>query len=344
MTNRYIVIGAGAVGIALAAGLAEVGTDVILVSRGSTYDAIRDNGISFSHAGRDKQLDVDVVADPGAVALRRGDVLVFATKTQDVAAALAAWARQPVAEVTAGQALIAVTTQNGLEAERAALRHFARVLSGTTLIAARHVVPGVVQVRNGPAIGQLILGPEASPELTADDAGEIAVDLRRAGWLVHETDEPRRWKAWKALQSVAFPVDVLSGTDEERTRLRELLRAEARSVLEQEGYEFAEPDIELSYDRARAAVSHENGFVPGQLSTWQSFARGSGSEVDYLGGEIVLRARLAGTDAPANRVLQSVLAAAEAAGERPGERRIADVLASIEPAGIEPASIEGVPA
>lgn len=329
MTRRYVVIGAGGVGVALAAGLVETGVRAVLVSRGATHDAIRADGLSYTHAGRERVLDVDVAGSPGDVLLGPDDVLVLATKTQDAASALATWARRPVGDGIAGDALPVVTLQNGLEAERVAHRHFARVVSGTTLIAALHTTPGVVRVLNAPKVGQVILGPApsaATAPATAELAAGIAGDFRAAGWLVHETDDPRRWKAWKTVTSVTFPVDVLAGDDDERAALHELLRGEAREVLTLAGHGFADP-AELSYDPSLAAVDPDGGFVPGRLSTWQSFARGAGSEADYLTGEIVLQARLLGVAAPASEAVQRALAAAEAAQEGPGVRRIADVLA-----------------
>lgn len=328
MTRRYVVIGAGGVGAALAAGLDEAGIPAVLVSRGATYDAIRARGLRYTHAGRERVLRVDVAGSPDDVRLTPDDVLVLAVKTQDATAALAAWARRPVGDGLAGDLLPVVTLQNGLEAERVALRHFARVVSGTTLIAARHIEPGAVQVLNAPKAGQIILGPEPSAAASPDTArlvAGIAEHFRAAGWLVHEADEPHRWKAWKLLASATFPVDVLAGDDTERKKLRALLRDEAREVLEAAGYEFA-AEAELSYDRSLAAIDPGAGFVPGQLSTWQSFARGAGSEADHLTGEVVLQARLQGRDAPVSRAVQSALAAAEAAGEGPGIRRTADVL------------------
>ena len=50
--------------------------------------------------------------------------------------------------------------------------------------------------------------------------------------------------------------------------------AEARAALSAAGYTFAEPADELEYNPAHAAISVGGSFVPGQFSTWQSFARG----------------------------------------------------------------------
>ncbi len=328
MTRRYLVIGAGGVGAALAAGLVGAGLPVVLVSRGRTYDAIAAHGLHFTHEGMTRVLDVAVVGSPDELTLRPDDVLLLAVKSQDAPAALAQWARHPVdGGGIAGAVLPIVTLQNGLDAERVALRHFDTVVSGTTLIAAQHLEPGEVTVRNGPKLGQIILGAFPSAELAVGAARlvpEVAADLRRAQWLIHEADDPRRWKAWKTLAASTFPVEVLAGTPEELDRVRERVRDEAREVLAAAGYDFADP-AELSYDVAQARPS-QSPAAPVGLSTWQSFARGSGSETDYLTGEIVLQARLLGIPAPASTAVRRALAEAAAAGEGPGVRRARDIL------------------
>ena len=60
-----------------------------------------------------------------------------------------------------------------------------------------------------------------------------------------------------------------------------------------------------------------NGRRPGG-STWQSLARGTPVEVDYLNGEIVLLGRLHGVPAPVNEMLQRAAHEAAAAGAAPG--------------------------
>lgn len=331
MTRRYIVIGAGGVGAALAAGLAEAAVPVVLVSRGSVYDAIARRGLRFTHEGGTRVLAVPVVGSVEDVVLAAGDVLVLAVKTQDAASALPVWAARPVTGGgIAGDVLPVVTLQNGLEAERVALRHFATVIGGTTLIAAQHTVPGEVAVHSGPKLGQIILGAYPSATLAPHAAvpvPAIAADLRAAQWLIHEADDVRRWKAWKTLVAATFAAEVFAGSPQEHAELRERVRAEAQEVLAAAGYDFADP-AELSYDPSGSRPP-DAPTGPAGTSTWQSFARGSGSEVDFLGGEIVLQARLLGIPAPVNAAIQRALAEAAALGERPGVRPVASVLAAV---------------
>ena len=328
MTRRYVVVGAGGVGVAIAAGLSEAGIPVVLVSRGKTYEAIRAHGLHYAHAGWSRRLDVSVVDGADAVTLREDDVLVLTVKSQDAPAALADWAWRPVEGGGVGSDLPVLLTQNGLDAERVALRYFSKVVAGVTLVAARHVIAGKVEVGNAPRIGQLIVGAYPSAAL-APGAGEaaagIAADLQAANWLSQDVPDVARWLAWKVLVNVTFSLALLEGSPAEVDELRTLLVDEARSVLTAAGYEFADPKTETTYDASEAAVSETYG--KHQPSTWQSFVRGSGSEVDYLNGEVVLLARHHGLPAPVNDALQRLLGRSAALGEAPGTHRVGEVLA-----------------
>jgi len=49
------------------------------------------------------------------------------------------------------------------------------------------------------------------------------------------------------------------------------------------------------------------GIEPGQQSTWQSLARGSSHEVDFLNGEVALLGRLHGVPTPFNAAIQQTV-------------------------------------
>jgi 2-dehydropantoate 2-reductase len=61
-----------------------------------------------------------------------------------------------------------------------------------------------------------------------------------------------------------------------------------------------------------------DGAERGGGSTWQSLARGSGVETDYLNGEIAHLGRLYGVPAPANARIQTLMTEAATRGAGPG--------------------------
>lgn len=329
MSRRYVVIGAGGVGAGLAAGFVRAGIPVVLVSRGDTYEAIRDRGLRYRQGGEARTLDVDVVGSPDQVRLRRTDILVLATKSQDAPATLADWAWRPVEGGGVAAELPVLLTQNGLDAERVALRYFATVIGGVTLVAARHVVAGEIEILNAPRIGQLIVGAypsAASAPHAVATAERISADLTRADWLSQSVPHIDRWLAWKVTVNATFALSVLDGTEAERTALRDRIVEEVRRVLATAGHTLADPAAETTYDATQAAVGAGRSGTGHRPSTWQSFARGASSEVDYLNGEIVLLARLHGVPAPYNTALQQVLGRSAARHEGPGVHTVVEVL------------------
>jgi 2-dehydropantoate 2-reductase len=67
----------------------------------------------------------------------------------------------------------------------------------------------------------------------------------------------------------------------------------------------AEEDRARRGDLLRPRTDEAGG--PDGSSTYQSLARGDSTEVDFLAGEIVLQARLAGVPAPVNALLQATV-------------------------------------
>ncbi|GAA2642904.1 2-dehydropantoate 2-reductase N-terminal domain-containing protein [Dactylosporangium fulvum] len=326
---RYVIVGAGAVGAVLAAQLTRAGTDQILVGRGEHIRRIRDDGLRYILHGRPEVVRVATALHPGEVDLQADDVLVLATKVQDVEDAVRAWAWRPVGgdgpRVAAD--LPVLTLQNGLDADRIALRRFGRVLGGTILTSAQHLTPGEVRCGALGPIGVLTVG--AAPRGLDPALPGLAEDLRRAGYIVQVTDDVSRWKAAKLLFSVRNGLEVLDGDATVRADLGERLVAEARAVLSAAGFGVADTVAERTEDVSAFRPDPASGIAPGQQSTWQSFTRGASSEVDFLNGEIVLLGRLHGVPTPVNAALQRVLGEVEARRLPPSAVPLHEVLAHV---------------
>lgn len=118
---RIAVIGAGALGTFFAARLAGAGHDVGMVARGARLDSIRRDGLQLAGSN-----PVHVPADADLAALPSPDLVLIATKTPALAAAIAL---QVHCNATANAVL---TVQNGVEApdQVAAALPQAAVLAG----------------------------------------------------------------------------------------------------------------------------------------------------------------------------------------------------------------------
>lgn len=313
--RRYVVIGGGAVGGALAAQLVPAGHDVLLVARGEHGRRVAADGLVVRRPDRVDVVRVPVVGGPDEAALRPDDVLVLTVKTQDAEAALATWAWQPVEGGGLAADLPLVTYQNGLLTEDLALRRFSRVYGATIGIAASHLTAGeIVSPSLPPVVGLVWLGRYGAPADALQD--ELAADLVGAGFAAWSVPDVRAQKAAKLLANVGNGLDLFVGDDESRTQARTRLREEAVAVLEAAGTPLP-PGGELDRGGVTLAVLPVDGHVGGRLSTWQSFARGTSSEVDYLNGEVVLIARRHGLDARLNAAVQRLLGPPSLTGEVP---------------------------
>ncbi len=333
--TRYVVVGAGAVGVTLAAQLRAAGREVVLIGRPRQAELIAAGRVQYVTPEGSEALDVPVAAGPEEVGLDRHDVLVLATKTADADAALAAWAARPVGDGRhrAGEVLPVVTLQNGLDAERSALRRFATVIGSALWIPTTYVDEHEVVSPAGPAVGVFWLG--TYPDGPATRAvRRLADDLRAARFEVQVVDDLTRWKAAKLVASSTFVLDALYAPGPDRDRAVALVRAESTAVLAAAGYAIADVESEnttaLDRFQLHGIAGHER---PGS-STWQSLARGRTPETDHLNGELVLLARLAGRRAPVNAALQARAQRAAAEGTAPGALGADDLAAVLATATV----------
>jgi len=330
--TRYVVIGAGAVGAGLAAQLELHGLPYVLVGRGAQIAHLAEHGLTYHRKGATTTVPLSTAAAPAEVTLTTDDVLVFTPKVQDLDTAVRDWAWQPLSDVPGRTAadLPVITLQNGLDAERIALRRFAVVYGASLMTPARFTVVGeVVSGAAGP-VGVLTIG--RYPTGSDDRLSAVAEDLRAAEYIVQISDDVVRWKAAKIVHNVRNAVEVLAGDAEDKARIENELVAETRAALAAANIAVADTVAERTEDLSSFTLDPDSGILPGQQSTWQSFARGVSAETDYLNGEIVLLGRLHGVAVPFNAAVQAVLGASALAGEKPGTRTATEVLAAAESA------------
>ncbi|MFC8730825.1 ketopantoate reductase family protein, partial [Luteimicrobium sp. NPDC057192] len=347
---RYVVVGAGAIGGTIAARLAQHSPTrpPLVVARGAHADAIERSGLRLRSPDDDVTVRVDLARTPAEARLRTDDVLVLATKTHQATAALQAWVDAPVHPAddapdaapvgTAGELLPVVTTTNGVAAERMALRLFRRVVGACVWLPATHLDPGEVAVRIAPQSGTFILGsypPGPPPDDVAPVLDALTRDWTAATFGIHVVDDVMRWKHRKLLQNLANALQALLGADGAIGPIGPLasrLVAEAEDVYLASGITWA---TEAEEDAWRGTVFDVRPVpgLPGVVggSSWQSVARGDGSiETDYLNGEIVLLARLAGVDAPLNAAVQRLARQAAVARRPPGSTSVDELVRALD--------------
>ncbi|WP_306321638.1 MULTISPECIES: ketopantoate reductase family protein [unclassified Streptomyces] len=331
---RYIIIGAGAVGGVIGGRLAQAGHgDVVLVARGRQYEALRDKGLRVETPDGPHTHQLPVVDGPEALGpLRADDVLILAVKTQDSAAALAAWGPRPVeGGGTAAGRLPLVCAQNGVESERLALRTFQRVYGMCVWLPATFVEPGVVRAQGAPLSGMLHIG--RYPSGSDETARAVAADLEKGLLAAPVVDDVMRWKYAKLLANLANAIEAVSGVlaGDEALALVGRARAEGEAVLAAAGIAYASQDEEKAARADKIRFEPFDGAPRGGGSSWQSLQRGAGSiEADYLNGEIALLGRLYGVATPVNDVLQELANEAVREGRPAGAMSVGELVARVD--------------
>lgn len=317
----YVVYGAGAVGGVIGGYLHRSGSTVTLVARGAHLAAIRSAGGLVLDAGDGRHLVEAPATDTAAdVAWTDETVVLLAVKSHQAAVALADLREH----APAGTAVVCAT--NGIATETAALRLFARTYAVCVMLPSSHLEAGVVVAACHPTPAILDIG--RIPSGTDATTAAVAADLRAAGIVSEERADIMAWKRRKLLLNLGNGVDAAFVQGESADELAERALAEGERVLAAAGVTL----VTAEEDKARrgSILQRRPGLERGGGSTWQSLDRRTGdSEIDYLGGEIVLQGRLHGVPTPANEAIVAATRQLAYAGAAPRTLDAGEVLARL---------------
>ena len=302
---RIAVIGAGAVGGAIAVLLSAAGNDVEVTARGAHLQAIHDRGLRLRGAWGDTTARVEA----GETLTRPADLVIVTTKAQDAAAAISD-------NLTAiGDAPLLVV-QNGLDA-LAVARAAApgnRAAGGLAMFAASYLSPGTVTITT------------AKPTFVGGDDDETAALFARvlgAVMPVQRVDDfaGAQWTKLVINQVNALP--AVTGLSVQQVIANRGLRLvlvrsmrEAVRVATADGVRFVTLGG-LSASKLRLfaaaplwaaqqlplAMRRSMGSTPNPGSTLQSIRRGQPSEIDYLNGAVVAAGERVGVPTPINALI-----------------------------------------
>jgi 2-dehydropantoate 2-reductase len=326
--HRYVIVGAGAIGGTVGGVLARAGVPTVLIARGRHAEVLAAEGITLRTPDGTFRTAVTIASRADDFQLTDRDVLVFATKTQQLDAALQEWVDQPVHGPdgvigTAGEHLPAMTALNGVAAEEKALRYFRRVFGICVWLPAVHLEPGEVVVRAWPAVGQFHISRWPASLRTQDDAdllAELTQTWTAAGVRVRTPDDVAPWKYNKLLSNLGNAVGALTAGAADAGEVVAALRREGENVLRQAGIEFVSFEVSTATRVDGPTIRPVPGSNTGpNNSTWQSLSRQTGNvETDFFNGEIARIAHRHGIAAPLNTALACAARATVQNGFGPG--------------------------
>jgi 2-dehydropantoate 2-reductase len=304
---RICVVGAGAIGGFIAAGLAAAGTDTSVLARGATLAAIRAKGIRVESA--DDTITVALTASDDAAELGAHDVVIVAVKAQSLPGA--------VKSITPllGPDTMVLSTLNGVPwwffdgfGGPCQGRHLdsvdpggvvaraipvGRVIGGTVHMSASSPEPGVVRRYSGNGI--IIGEPDGtdSPRLRS-----LAAELRNAGMTVTVSTNIREdvwYKLWGNL--TVNPVSALTGATADQVLDDDLVRGFCESAMieaREIGARIGCPILETPADRN--LVTRKLGAF--RTSMLQDAESGRALELDSLAGAVRELGAIVGVPTP----------------------------------------------
>lgn len=291
---RHAVLGAGGIGAFLAAALARVGRDVLLLMRDESL--ARYDGVVHVESAVLGDFDASV---PGAPELERAvDALWITTKAGQLGDALE---RVPA---EAARGAVVVPLLNGLDHVDVLRRRFGvAVLPASITIESERVRPGVV--RQLSSFASVRLSPRPC-------AAQLRGELGDAGLTVSigDSEADVLWGKLAALAPIALtttlrgsPLDGVIADETWRRRLHECVR-EIAGVARAEG-------VVVDPDALTAAIE---SVPPGMRSSMQKDRDAERpTEIDAIGGAVLRSAARHGLDAPTTRELVDGIRAGEPA-------------------------------
>jgi 2-dehydropantoate 2-reductase len=319
MTNekaiRYVIFGAGAIGISVGGLLNRAGSRVVCVTR-PAYQTALERGVTIRQDGEEISVKLDAVTRASELEPEDADVLVLATKSQATEAAI-----EELAEIYPSSAPF-VCLQNGVRNEEIAARRFTNVYAGLVFMSATQMKPELITLPQGRtiAIGRYPRGVDDLAERISDDLKRAGLDALASAYVM-----AMKWsKLILNLNNATFAILndwVERGmADPETRRLVFEVRSEGLRALDRAGIEVEPPAGEPSPIRARElterlkqpAKSNAGASLPEDERTygsmWQDLQldRKTG-EADHLNGVIVELGRKYAVPTPYNSTLLEII-------------------------------------
>ena len=330
---RIAVVGAGAIGSRLAAHLAEAGTNCMLFDGWAQHvEAINRDGLQLETNGQLRRHALRAFGyDAPDEATGSHDIVLLCTRSDGTEAVL------PLVGRLMGRGGCVVSCQNGLNEDRIAQALGARNVLGCSLVfGARLTAPGCVQALPGDdtlRTGELLGGASTRLDHIVQlfsACGKSSITPNLLGY---------RWMKL-VLNSIGNPLLLLSGMTAAELHAREDARALMITLAREVLHAAAADGVEVSpvlglaaqiwlstgedaLAALHAALSrHGQALGPRRLSMVADFEARGRTEVDFINGHVVRKARAHGLPAPFNQAVVDAVHALEAGRTTVGPQAI----------------------
>jgi 2-dehydropantoate 2-reductase len=307
VTERFAVLGAGAVGCYFGGMLARAGRPVTLVGRAAHVHAIASRGLRIESARFDEY--VPVHATERAADAADADVVLVCVKSPDTERA----ARELLPHLRSHARLLSL--QNGVDNARRIRSVVPNpVFAAVVYVGAEMAGPGHVRHTGR---GELRIGPLASERSAQSeaDARAIARTLSASGvpCEVAGNIEAELWTKL-ALNCAFNAISALGASDYARMVATPSIRALMPDIVAEVVAVARADGVTLDADTLLADCHRIAETMPQQISsTAQDIRRGKPTEIDALNGYVAERARALGIAAPVNRALHALVKLRESA-------------------------------
>ena len=297
---RIAVIGAGGVGGAFGAALANAGADVTFVARGAHLKAIRQNGLRIE-GGRGETIVSPAQATDDPASIGPVDFVLFCVKLWDVESA--GEAIKPLI----GPTTAVIPLQNGIDSSERLIPILGAqaVMGGVAQISATIAEPGVI--RQVGTFMRLVFG-ELEGGKSARGEAFLAL-CQKAGFDATHSDKilTELWMKFIMLASNAAltastrtPIGILRG-DPDIAPLFARAYAEVAAVGRAKG-------IAIPEDAVEKTVGFNRNAPPTMMASMaHDLIRGNRIELPWLSGKVVALGRQFNVPTPVHEVLFAVL-------------------------------------
>jgi len=297
---KIMMVGAGSVGGFFGAKLIKAGVNCSFLLRRRTLEAIQKDGLTIRSNQESFTVEPVIASDPRK--LPAADLIVLGIKRYDLDGVLDQL--RPV--LSASTTLL--TLQNGVDTEARIQERLPNipVVGGVAYIYSKIATPGVIDhyKKGAMAIGQW---PGAAPAITVETVQSV---FERGGIPCQIAPDVRRVKWEKMCWNVAFnPLTVLINDNVSKAlSYPELLNIIERLVDETVAVAAAE-GVDLSPGMAKKTITWSQEIRDIHTSMYDDWKAGRPTEIKYLNGYIVDRAKAFGIPAPANEVVVALIKA-----------------------------------